>query len=184
MAKLTSVKVLLSLAAKNNWHLEQLDVHNAFLIGKLNQEIYIELPPGLSFQGEEHNKVCKLNKSLYGLKQASREWNSIFSRFLTHMRFTQSKNEYSLFTKKNGTSFTAILVYVDDIILAGSHLEEINEIKQKLKNKFKILSRSRSSKKERGNTYFTKEICLRNYTTGRPTRMQALHDTNRAKSFI
>jgi hypothetical protein len=67
-------------------------------------------------------QVCKLNKSLYGLKQASSEWNQELSRFLVSLGFKQSKNDYSLFVKAEGDYFTVALVYVDDILLTGNCL--------------------------------------------------------------
>ena len=141
VAKLTSVKVFLAIAAKHNWFLEQLDVHNAFLNGNLDEDIYMSLPPGLSIQGETNQGqqlVCKLNKSIYGLKQASRQWNQRLTLFLQQIGFIQSKNEYSLFTRVNSSGTIALLVYVDDIIIGGSSFEEIEKVKTQLKHEFKI----------------------------------------------
>ena len=139
VAKLTLVKILLALAAKKNWHLEQLDVHNAFLNGDLEEDIYMTLPPGLSIQGENNTKyACKLKKSLYGLKQASRQWNHTFTSFLTDIGFKQSKSEYSLFTRNHNNQVIFLLVYVDDIIIAGDDHTSIKKIKLLLQERFKI----------------------------------------------
>ena len=101
-----------------------------------DDEVYISLPPGIRRQGE--NTVCRLHKSLYGLKQASRNWFSIFSITIQNAGYTQSKVNYSLFTKSKGTSFTAALIYIDDILLTGNDLKEIQHLKTSLLEKFLI----------------------------------------------
>ncbi|CAL8151053.1 unnamed protein product [Prunus armeniaca] len=115
IAKLVTIRSLLALVAASSWPLHQLDVHNVFLHGNIHEEIYMTPPPGLQRQGE--NLVCRLHKSLYGLKQASRLWFAKFSEAIQAAGFTQSKADYSLFTCKRGKSFIALLIYVDDILI-------------------------------------------------------------------
>ena len=135
-AKMITVRCLLALAAAQNWSLHQLDVNNAFLHGDLHEEIYMSPPPGLRRQDE--NLVCHLHKSLYGLKQASRQWFAKFSTAIQAAGFVQSKADYSLFTCRKGKSFTALLIYVDDILITGNDVNAIVALKQFLHSHFRI----------------------------------------------
>ena len=116
-------------------YLHQHDIDNAFLHGNLNEEVYMDPPPGLKIP--KPGQVCRLTKSLYGLKQASRQWFAKLSSFLTSIGFIQSQSDHSLFTKNSLSSFIALLVYVDDVILAGNFIIEIEKIKTSLHKAFR-----------------------------------------------
>ncbi|KZV51593.1 hypothetical protein F511_10546 [Dorcoceras hygrometricum] len=118
-AKLTTVCCLLAIASSRNWFLSHFDVQNTFLHGDLDEEVYMDIPLGLYRHGE--NMVCRLKISLYGLKQASRNWFAKFFCAIQKAGFTQSKTDYSLFTKSEGNSFTSLLIYDDDIIVTGNN---------------------------------------------------------------
>jgi hypothetical protein len=135
-AKLTTLRCLLTMASARGWFIHQLDVQNTFLHGDLSEVVYMDLPPSLHRQGE--HLVCRLNKSLYGLKQASRNWFSKFSTSIQAAGFQQSKADYSLFTRVNGNSLTAVLIYVDDILVTDNSLDEINSLKSFLLQHFRI----------------------------------------------
>ncbi|CAN0847904.1 Retrovirus-related Pol polyprotein from transposon RE2, partial [Linum grandiflorum] len=115
VAKMSTLRAILALAAIRRWHLRQLDVNTAFLHGDLSEYVYMKPPPGLDLPHPD--LVCKPNKSLYGLKWASRQWNLKLSKFLLQCGFVQSKSNYSLFTRATGSTFLIFLVYVDDIIV-------------------------------------------------------------------
>lgn len=109
---MTTVRILLKVSAAKNFELYQMDVHNAFLHGDLEEEVYMKLPPGFSVIAP--NQVCKLKKSLYGLRQAPRCWFAKLSMALKEFSFKQNYKDYSLFTLRRGTSALYVLVYVDD----------------------------------------------------------------------
>ena len=97
----------------------------------------MELPPGVI--PPTLGQVCYLRKSLYGLRQASRQWYERLFNVLVALGYVQSQADFSLFTKRKSTSsFTILLIYVDNMILAGSDMEEIQSMKDKLDQLFKI----------------------------------------------
>jgi hypothetical protein len=86
VARITTIRVLLALAASHGLHIHQMDVKTVFLYGELDEEIYIEQPDGYKIPGQE-NKVCRMIKSLYGLKQAPKQWHEKFNTTLTSAGF-------------------------------------------------------------------------------------------------
>ncbi|KAL2245843.1 UNVERIFIED_CONTAM: Retrovirus-related Pol polyprotein from transposon RE2 [Sesamum indicum] len=126
IAKLITVRVLLAVAAAYGWPLHQMDVNNAFLHGYLEEDLYMEPPEGYSVQP---GLVCKLERSLYGLKQASRQWNVELTLKLTDFGFSQLAYDHCLFTKTTDIGLVALLVYVDDIVVTAPSLELIQSVK-------------------------------------------------------
>nr|GFB68984.1 ribonuclease H-like domain-containing protein [Tanacetum cinerariifolium] len=134
VVKMFTVRCLISIAINKNWPLYQLDVNNAFLYGDLYEDVYMTLPQG--YDNVEKEKVCKLNKSLYGWKQAPRQWNAKLTTALAEHGFKPF--DYSLYVKQSGESFVALLVYVDDIVITGNNEKEINEFRMFLSSEFLI----------------------------------------------
>nr|GEU59373.1 ribonuclease H-like domain-containing protein [Tanacetum cinerariifolium] len=136
VAKMVTVRCLISIVVVNKWPLYQLDVNNAFLYGDLVEDVYMTLPDG--YNNVDKSKVCKLNKYLYGLKQTPRQWNAKPTTALAEHGFEQSKFGYSLYTKHRSGMFIDLLVYVDDIVITGSDVDGLNEFKLFLSTKFLI----------------------------------------------
>lgn len=138
VAKMNSIRVLLSLAANMDWPLQQLDVKNAFLHGDLEEEVYMDIPPGFPLK-HDNGKVCRLRKSLYGLKQSPRAWFGRFSKAMLKVGYHQSQTDHTLFIKHSTQGkVTALIVYVDDIILTGNDVEEMMNLKTYLAKEFEI----------------------------------------------
>lgn len=115
-----SIRILLSISAEYNWNLRQLDVKTAFLYGDLEEDIFMVVPDGVKAPA---NKICKLNKSLYGLKQASRCWNQKFTNFLLKFGFVQSQADNCVFVGNFNGIKALLILYVDDaLIMSQSNL--------------------------------------------------------------
>src|SRR5262249_47443721 len=104
--------------------------NNAFLHGFLDEEIYMQPPPGYSKAGA--SQVCRLKRSLYGLKQASHQWNKEISAFLLAHGFHQSSSDHSLYTRYHSDSFLVVLLYVDDIFVTSTNETAIALLKTQL----------------------------------------------------
>ena len=132
-----TIFLVLSLAVRNNWLINQLDVSNAFLHGMLDETIYMTQPPGyVDPRFPQH--VCKLQKSLYGLKQAPRAWYTRLKTFLQRLGFTCCVHDTSLFTRHSAHGTVILLVYVDDIIITGSTAALIQDVTRAMHTTFKM----------------------------------------------
>jgi histone deacetylase 1/2 len=137
VVKAATVRLILSIAVSNGWSLRQLDVKNAFLHGVLEEEVYMDQPPG--YAAKHHpNFVCKLEKALYGLKQAPRAWYARLCSKLIALGFKPSKADTSLFYYKKGGITVFVLVYVDDIIVASSSPEATKMLLSDLQDDFAL----------------------------------------------
>ncbi|KAL5821701.1 hypothetical protein ACOSQ3_023583 [Xanthoceras sorbifolium] len=135
VVKLTTIRLVLKIVAAENLHLEQLDVKTAFLHGDLEEEIYMRQPEGFKEAGKE-NLVCRLKKSLYGLKQAPRQWYKKFDSFMSSSGFTRCQADHCCYIKRFDNSFIILLLYVDDMLIAGSDMQEIMNLKRELSKQF------------------------------------------------
>eukprot|EP00253_Pinus_taeda_P027623 PITA_27623 len=130
-AKLSTIRLVLALAAQFKWKVHQMGVKSAFLNGDLQEEVYMTQPPGFKIAGQEQ-KVCRLAKALYGLKQAPRVWYMEIDQYLTDHGFQRSPSDANLYIKHTGDDILFVVVYVDDLIITGNSAHLIHGIKQDL----------------------------------------------------
>ncbi|BBH08684.1 ABC-2 type transporter family protein [Prunus dulcis] len=136
VAKLNTVRVLLSLAANLDWPLHQFDVKNAFLHGELTEEVYMDIPPG--YNTTQTGTVCRLRKALYGLKQSPRAWFGRFTMAMKNNGFKQCNSDHTLFLKHRKGKVTALIIYVDDMIITGNDKQEISQLQDYLATEFEM----------------------------------------------
>lgn len=132
-AKLTTFRVLMSIANHFGYFIHQMDVKNAFLNGQLEEDIYMQQPEGFV---QDKTKVCKLNKSLYGLKQAAKKWNERMDHAMDEIGFNRCSSDQCLYVRIDGEFICYILLYVDDLIFVSNDMQMIDKVKAKLKHKF------------------------------------------------
>ena len=137
VVKHVSIRYLMSIVVQEDMELEQLDVKTAFLHGDLEEEIYMTQPEGYEEKGKE-DWVCRLRKSLYGLKQSPRQWNKKFDEFMKEIDFKRSCHDQCVYIKRVGGVFVYLLLYVDDMLLASKDMTIINNIKDQLSSRFEM----------------------------------------------
>ena len=137
VAKFTTIQCVVALGAALDLEMHQMDVKTAFLNRDLEEDIYMEQPSGFVQRGQEH-LVCKLRKSLYGLKQASRAWYQKIDATLLNLNFERSIVDHSLYFAQDGPYVMLVLVYVDDLIILSSNMESLATLKSKLEAEYKM----------------------------------------------
>lgn len=135
VAKMSTVRTMLALANHHDLVVHQMDVKSAFLHGRLTEDIYMRQPRGF----EEGNQVCKLNKSIYGLKQASKAWNDRFNQFAAQIGFHRCEEDACLYVRNGKSGPVYLLLYVDDILILSKSLREVQIVKELLKHEFKMV---------------------------------------------
>ena len=135
VAKFTSIRVLLTLAAAHDWEVHHMDVKTAFLNGDLEEEVYMDQPEGCEEVGKE-DLVCRLKKSLYGLKQAPRAWNIKLHEELSKLGFIRLEADHSVYARTSTKGQSYLLIYVDDMLIVASCHKVVKEMKEDLSKVF------------------------------------------------
>src|SRR3954467_992996 len=135
VAMLKSVRIVLAIAAYFDYDIWQMDVKTAFLNGNLDEDVYMIQPEGF-VDPQNASKVCKLQKSIYGLKQAARSWNIRFKEVVKSFGFIENEKEPCVFKKFSGSSIVFLILYVGDILLIGNDIPMLEAVKDSFKNSF------------------------------------------------
>ena len=163
-----SIRTILAVAAAENYDLKQFDIKTAFLYGNLEEDIYMRQPIGFEDSTE---RVCKLNKSLYGLKQSPRCWNNRFKQFLLEFKLEQSASDPCIYFNHYNNETLILAIFVDDGLIASSSIIKTNELLQGLEQQFEITQ---------GNLDYFLGMEITRCTDG----SICIHQTNYANSII
>ena len=137
VARLTTIRVLLSLVASHGLLIHHMDVKTAFLNGELDEEIYMQQPDGFVIDGLE-GKMCKLLKSLYGMRQAPKQWHEKFNKTMTSAGFVVNEADKCVYYRHGGGEGVIFCLYVDDILIFGTNLKVVAEVKSFLSQNFEM----------------------------------------------
>ena len=136
VAMLKSIRILLAIAAHYDYEVWQMDVKTAFLNGYIEEHIFMDQPKG--FESKDKSKVCKLKRSIYGLKQASRSWNLRFDEAIKSFDFIKNEDEPCVYKKVSGSKIAFLVLYVDDILLIGNDVGMLTTVKVWLSKTFSM----------------------------------------------
>ena len=127
---MATIRTVLTMAARQDWEIHQVDIKSAYLNAELHDEIYMPAPPGY-LKPEDEGKVLKLLQSLYGLKQAGFEWSEELEKYFLDTGFTRSQVDQVVYFKRSNEHMV-ITVSVDDMAITSKYLQHITEFKAQL----------------------------------------------------
>ncbi|GJW17693.1 retrotransposon protein, putative, ty1-copia subclass [Tanacetum coccineum] len=135
IADIKAIRILIAISAYYDYKIWQMDVKTAFLNGRLNEDVYMVQPEGF-VNPKHHGRVCKLQRSIYGLKQAFRSWNKRFDEEIKKYGFAQNPNEPCVYKRASGSNIVFLILYVDDILLMGNNIPMLQDVKSWLGKSF------------------------------------------------
>ena len=136
VAMLKSITILLVIAAHYDYEIWKMDLKTTSLNGNLYEDVYMTQLEG--FTSKDGSKVCKLQKSIYGLKQASRSWNIRFDKKIKEFGFSQYRDEAFVYKKVSGSAIVFLMLYVNDILLIGNNVSVLQSVKIWLSKNFSM----------------------------------------------
>jgi len=137
VARIETVRLMIALAAQKGWKIHHMDVKSAFLNGDLVEEVYVQQPPGFIAK-RSSGKVLKLEKALYGLRHAPRAWNSRLDMELLKLGFERNPLEHAVYRRSHSDGYLLVGVYVDDLIITGPSLADIEAFKREMQRSFSM----------------------------------------------
>ena len=126
VAMVKSIRILLAIAAYNDYEIWKMDVKTTFLNESLEEDVYMTHPEGFVIPNEAR-RICKLDKSIYGLRQAWRRWNIRFYQTVKEFGFIQNEDESCVYKKVSGSLVSFLVLYVDDILLIGNAIPSLQD---------------------------------------------------------
>ena len=148
VAKYATIRLICALVVLFDLVLDQMDVVTAFLNGTLEEVIYMKPPQGFAKKGYEH-LVCRLLKTIYGLKQSPRRWNKRFDNFMISQGYTRSSFDPCVYQKRVSNSifgWIILVLYVDDMLILAKDQSEVDKLKAQLSSEFKMKDLGKAKK--------------------------------------
>jgi hypothetical protein len=162
--KYNTIRLMIAIAALKGYSITQLDISNAYLHADIDEDIYMEQPEGFKKENKGEKLYCKLRKSIYGLKQSARNWNSLLDKWFKSNGFIQSIKEPCLYTHNKDGIYLALAIYVDDIIIISNNQDYRNKLVSKMQESFKLIDSGQATwilgmsiKQDKDNIYINQQ---------------------------